>query len=104
MKYISMKKGRLKSKGVILVLYILFNVITCRTYLPIRDQRIGSTPTMNIGIASTFCILNDVDPDALDYEDKKQRVASSTRSKLTAYDFLLFIDSAHLDAGGQSCQ
>ncbi|KAF8983551.1 hypothetical protein BDQ17DRAFT_1437367 [Cyathus striatus] len=68
-----------------------------QNYLRAQDQRIGSTNKMTIGLAATYCELNNVNPKALDLTDKQSRILDNHRAKLTTDQLLLFIDMKHLN-------
>lgn len=62
-----------------------------------RDHRIGSSNKMNIGIAATYCELEDPDLSAVDLGERRKLVLEDKRSKLTIDNLLSLIDQKHLD-------
>ncbi|KAJ3511541.1 hypothetical protein NMY22_g15614 [Coprinellus aureogranulatus] len=72
-----------------------------QNYLCVTDLRIGSGNKMNIGLAATYCVLRDIEPDvvkkALDIEGKRKEVEKNLRSTLTVPTLLGFIDMPHIN-------
>ncbi|TEB22269.1 hypothetical protein FA13DRAFT_1600942, partial [Coprinellus micaceus] len=68
-----------------------------QNYLRMRDERIGSANTMNIGLAATYCQVPGVDPSTLDFDKKQKLVEQNKRSKLTVNQLVSLIDFAHLN-------
>ncbi|KAH7905521.1 hypothetical protein BJ138DRAFT_1130454 [Hygrophoropsis aurantiaca] len=83
--------GRDQTKGAVLVMDNVQN------YLLQRDARIGRANTMNVGIAATYIELEDIDPKALDLQDKQERLNENKRKSLSVEQLLQFIDQRHLD-------
>ena len=62
-----------------------------------RDQRMGSMNKMNIGIAATYCELEETDITAFDLMDKRLRIAENRRASLTVEQLASFLDQKHLN-------
>ncbi|PPR02512.1 LOW QUALITY PROTEIN: hypothetical protein CVT26_011996 [Gymnopilus dilepis] len=68
-----------------------------QNYMRQRDHRMGRVNKMNIGIAATYCELEDMDPSWADLDDRRRRVAENKRTDLTVDALLKTIDQSHLD-------
>ncbi|PPQ76949.1 hypothetical protein CVT26_007946 [Gymnopilus dilepis] len=68
-----------------------------QNYMRQRDHRMGRVNKMNIGIAATYCELEDIDPTWADLDDRRRRVAENKRAELTVDALLKMIDQSHLD-------
>lgn len=68
-----------------------------QNYARQRDNRIGRTNKMNIGIAATYCELEDIDLTAADLDDKRLRLAANKRANINVDDLLNLVDQKHLD-------
>lgn len=68
-----------------------------QNYARQRDHRIGRANKMNIGIAATYCELDNVDIKAADLDDKRSRLAANKRAAVSIEDLLNLIDQNHLD-------
>ncbi|CDO73524.1 hypothetical protein BN946_scf185013.g159 [Trametes cinnabarina] len=65
-----------------------------------RDVRVGRVSKINIGIAATYVEAPDAPLNALDLDDKVQRLEANDRATLTVPKLLRFIDQRHRETVG----
>lgn len=71
-----------------------------QNYLQQRDPCLGRVNTLTVGMAATYVEYPDCPVEAVDFDDRQQRIKENTRASLTVNQLFSLIDQRHVETTG----